>query len=64
MCKNNKKALDKYRKLTGQVVRMLKTLVVSGYSPEHDVSGISDPFLQVHLIKLLSGGDFGGFVFL
>jgi len=53
MCKNNKKALDKYRKLTGQVVRMLKTLVVSGYSPEHDVSGISDPFLQVHLIKLL-----------
>ena len=43
---------------------MLKTLVVSGYSPEHDVSGISDPFLQVHLIKLLSGGDFGGFVFL
>ena len=55
----HKKALDKYRKLTGQVVRMLKTLVVSGYSPEHDVSGISDPFLQVHLIKLLSGGDFG-----
>lgn len=27
----------------------MKSLVVSGYSPEHDVSGVSDPFLQVSL---------------
>ena len=29
------------------LVKTLKNLVMSGYSPEHDVSGISDPFIQV-----------------
>ena len=53
MCRNNKSALVLYQKHTSQIVRMLKTLVVSGYSPEHDVSGISDPFLQVQIIRLL-----------
>ncbi len=31
----------------------MKTLILSGYSPEHDVSGVSDPFLQVKLLRLL-----------
>ena len=33
-------------------MKTLKNLIMSGYSPEHDVSGISDPFLQVMLIWL------------
>ena len=31
------------------LVRILKNLILAGYSPEHDVSGVSDPFLQVSL---------------
>ena len=32
---------------------MLKNLVTSGYAPEYDVNGISDPFLQIRLLRLL-----------
>jgi AP-1 complex subunit gamma-1 len=42
------------------LVRNLESLVTTGYSPEHDVSGITDPFLQVkvlRLLRLLSRGD-------
>jgi AP-1 complex subunit gamma-1 len=39
--------------LVPNLVRILKNLILSGYSPDHDVSGISDPFLQVRLIRLL-----------
>jgi AP-1 complex subunit gamma-1 len=31
----------------------LKTLTTSGSSPEHDVSAINDPFLQVRILRLL-----------
>jgi AP-1 complex subunit gamma-1 len=35
------------------LVRHLKALVTTGYSPEHDVSGITDPFLQIKILRLL-----------
>lgn len=45
--------VDIFRPLTGGLVRTLKGLAISGYAPEHDVNGITDPFLQVKILRLL-----------
>lgn len=45
--------VEKFRPLTGSLVRTLKALASSGYAPEHDVTGITDPFLQVKILQLL-----------
>ncbi|XP_061077931.1 AP-1 complex subunit gamma-1 [Conger conger] len=53
MCERSPDTLSHFKKLVPQLVRILKNLIMSGYSPEHDVSGISDPFLQVRILRLL-----------
>lgn len=45
--------LATFRASVPQLVRTLKNLVTTGYSPEHDVNGITDPFLQVQILRLL-----------
>ena len=45
--------VDIFKPLTGSLVKMLKALSQSGYAPEHDVTGITDPFLQVKILRLL-----------
>lgn len=42
-----------YSKLVPALVRLLRNFLSMGYSPEHDVSGITDPFMQVKLLRLL-----------
>ncbi|XP_054433815.1 AP-1 complex subunit gamma-like 2 isoform X2 [Pteronotus mesoamericanus] len=36
-----------------QLVRIFRTLVTTGHTTEHSVSGVSDPFLQVQILRLL-----------
>ncbi len=45
--------VDMFKPLTGALVKVLKGLTSSGYAPEHDVTGIADPFLQVKILGLL-----------
>ncbi|KAI9679869.1 MAG: clathrin associated protein complex large subunit [Caeruleum heppii] len=45
--------VETFRPLTGGLVKTLKSLASSGYAPEHDVTGITDPFLQVKILRLL-----------
>jgi AP-1 complex subunit gamma-1 len=45
--------VEKFRPFTGGLVRILKGLASSGYAPEHDVTGVTDPFLQVKILQLL-----------
>lgn len=42
-----------FSKLVPALVKLQRNLLSSGYSPEHDVNGISDPFLQVQILTLL-----------
>ncbi|TPX35074.1 hypothetical protein SmJEL517_g02482 [Synchytrium microbalum] len=53
MCQYSPAATADVRKLVPALVRHLKNLVTAGFSPEHDVSGVTDPFLQVKVLRLL-----------
>ncbi|GAM39215.1 AP-1 adaptor complex subunit [Talaromyces pinophilus] len=45
--------VESFRPLAGPLVKVLKSLTTSGYAPEHDVSGVTDPFLQVKILRFL-----------
>ena len=45
--------VNMFKPLTAGLVKVLKGLSSSGYTPEHDVTGITDPFLQVKILRLL-----------
>ncbi|UOH79186.1 hypothetical protein LQV05_000176 [Cryptococcus neoformans] len=60
MCAINEDVCAEFRRATGLLVKHLKNLVSTGYSAEHDVLGIADPFLQtkiLRLLRLLGKGD-------
>ncbi len=39
--------VDKYRATVPSLCRILRSLLQPGISPEHDIGGITNPFLQV-----------------
>lgn len=45
--------IESYRRVTPVLVQMLRTLLATGFSPEHDVGGTTDPFLQVEILRFL-----------
>jgi AP-1 complex subunit gamma-1 len=52
--------VETFRPVAPAMVKVLKSLANSGYTPEHDVNGIADPFLQckiLRLLRVLSVGD-------
>ncbi|KAI9197178.1 adaptin N terminal region-domain-containing protein [Polychytrium aggregatum] len=53
MCAINKEVIPEVRKLVPALVGHLSNLSKPGFSPEHDVSGVTDPFLQVKILRLL-----------
>uniref|UniRef100_M3ZE20 AP-1 complex subunit gamma n=1 Tax=Xiphophorus maculatus TaxID=8083 RepID=M3ZE20_XIPMA len=54
LCERSPETLERFRKVSvPDLVQIMKGLVISGYSPDHDVAGVSDPFLQVRILRLL-----------
>ncbi|KAM9328916.1 AP-1 complex subunit gamma-like 2 [Gastrophryne carolinensis] len=52
ICQRHPEACKHFRKILPLLLQKLRQ-VMSGYSPDHAVSGITDPFLQVRLLQLL-----------
>ena len=50
ICEIDPSNVEPLRKAVPNLVRILKSLVLSGYAPEYDVGGVTDPFLVIHQI--------------
>ncbi|KAJ3677487.1 hypothetical protein LUZ60_003211 [Juncus effusus] len=54
LCKASKDALEHIRKnCTDVLVKILRDVSNSSYAPEYDISGITDPFLQIRVLRLM-----------
>ena len=53
ICKTDASFVKNFRKHLGQLIKTLKSLLMSGYAPEYEIGGVKDPFLQVKIIELM-----------
>ena len=47
ICELEPSIIEQYRRHVPMLCKILRSLLMSGFAPEHDVGGITDPFLQV-----------------
>lgn len=62
LCTHDSELVHHFKQYAPVLVKQLKALITAGYAPEHDVTGITDPFLQVkilHLLRIFGRGDAG-----
>ena len=52
ICAVEPAAVEAYRRHVPQLCNIMRSLLMSGFAPEHDVSGITDPFLQVKVSSI------------
>lgn len=50
ICEIDPNTIEQYRRHVPMLCKILRSLLMSGFAPEHDVGGITDPFLQVKVI--------------
>ncbi|DBA70499.1 TPA: hypothetical protein ACH3X2_011900 [Trebouxia sp. C0005] len=53
ICEIEPNTIEQYRRHVPMLCKILRSLLMSGFAPEHDVGGITDPFLQVKVLRLL-----------
>jgi AP-1 complex subunit gamma-1 len=53
ICKTEPSIVKKFKKHVGQLIKTLKSLLMSGYAPEYEIGGVKDPFLQVKILELM-----------
>lgn len=50
ICAIDSSIIEQYRRHVPMLCKILRSLLMSGFAPEHDVGGITDPFLQVKVL--------------
>ena len=52
--KSEPKYIKKYQKYVPSLLRYLKNMISNSYTPEYDINGVCDPFLQVRILETLA----------
>lgn len=49
ICQKRPEFLEELRPNVSHLVKLMRTLLQTTHAPDHDVQGVTDPFLQVNL---------------
>eukprot|EP00800_Vazella_pourtalesii_P006957 TRINITY_DN1917_c0_g2_i1.p1 TRINITY_DN1917_c0_g2~~TRINITY_DN1917_c0_g2_i1.p1 ORF type:complete len:759 (-),score=163.26 TRINITY_DN1917_c0_g2_i1:451-2673(-) len=60
ICQKRPEFLEELRPNVSHLVKLMRTLLQTTHAPDHDVQGVTDPFLQVNILtflRILGKGD-------